>query len=145
MDIVNDTRACSNVLVAVSERCNAPKNTREVFDRLSDAMLADAVELYTNPCQVSQCSQAANTTSTSTVSLNPGIPPVVRTSEQDLLLTVDSTLIDCMPDLGFMSDVPWGHDAIHQLSKEWLDGLDVNNEFAMNASERSYNCNLWAG
>ena len=48
MDIVNDTRAYSNVLVAVSERCNAPKNCHEVFDRLSDAALADAVELYTH-------------------------------------------------------------------------------------------------
>lgn len=42
--IVGDCRACSNVLVAVSERCNAQKNCHEVFDRLSDAVLADAVD-----------------------------------------------------------------------------------------------------
>lgn len=43
-EIVGDCRACSNVLVAVSERCNAQKNCHEVFDRLSDAVLADAVD-----------------------------------------------------------------------------------------------------
>ncbi|KAL1878099.1 hypothetical protein VTK73DRAFT_8060 [Phialemonium thermophilum] len=43
VDIVNSCRACSNVLVAVSERCNAQKDCHEVFDRLSDAVLADAV------------------------------------------------------------------------------------------------------
>lgn len=45
MELVNDFRACSNVLVAVSERCNAQKSCHEVFDRLSDAILADAVAL----------------------------------------------------------------------------------------------------
>ncbi|KAH8886146.1 hypothetical protein GQ53DRAFT_345188 [Thozetella sp. PMI_491] len=48
MEIVNDCRACSNVLVAVSERCNAQKSCHEVFDRLSDAILADAVDLLSN-------------------------------------------------------------------------------------------------
>jgi hypothetical protein len=44
MGIVNDTRACSNVLVAVSERWSAPPRCHVVFDRLSDAVLADAIE-----------------------------------------------------------------------------------------------------
>ncbi|RFU79841.1 mfs transporter [Trichoderma arundinaceum] len=44
VEIVNDCRACSNVIVGVSERCNAQKNCHEVFDRLSDALVEDAVE-----------------------------------------------------------------------------------------------------
>lgn len=44
VDIVNDCRACSNVLVGVSERCNTQKNCHEVFDRLSNALVEDAVE-----------------------------------------------------------------------------------------------------
>lgn len=49
IDIVNDTRACSNVLVAVSERWNALRHCHEVFDRLSDAVLADAIKLHCPP------------------------------------------------------------------------------------------------
>ncbi|KAI5464417.1 fungal-specific transcription factor domain-containing protein [Mariannaea sp. PMI_226] len=49
VDIVNCSRACSNVLVAVSERCNAQKNCHEVFDRLCDAVLADAVAALSGP------------------------------------------------------------------------------------------------
>ncbi|KFY84848.1 hypothetical protein V500_08949 [Pseudogymnoascus sp. VKM F-4518 (FW-2643)] len=47
IEIVNDTRACSNVLVAVSERWNALRHCHEVFDRLSDAVLEDAIKLHT--------------------------------------------------------------------------------------------------
>lgn len=47
IEIVNDTRACSNVLVAVSERWNAVRHCHEVFDRLSDAVLEDAIKLQT--------------------------------------------------------------------------------------------------
>lgn len=49
IEIVNETRACSNVLVAVSERWSASRNTHEVFHRLSDAVLADAIELLSSP------------------------------------------------------------------------------------------------
>ncbi|KAH7409755.1 fungal-specific transcription factor domain-containing protein [Cadophora sp. MPI-SDFR-AT-0126] len=45
IEIVHDTRACSNVLVAVSERWNAFRNCHEVFDRLSDAVLEDSIKL----------------------------------------------------------------------------------------------------
>jgi hypothetical protein len=44
-DMANDCRACSQVLVAASERYNAQNNCYEVFDRLSDTVLVDAVEL----------------------------------------------------------------------------------------------------
>ncbi len=49
IEIVNDTRACSNVLVAVSERWNALRHCHEVFDKLSDAVLADAIRLQCSP------------------------------------------------------------------------------------------------
>lgn len=45
MEITNVCRACSNILVAVTERCNAQKSSNVVFERLSDAVLADAVDL----------------------------------------------------------------------------------------------------
>ncbi|KAK5731450.1 hypothetical protein LTR17_011338, partial [Elasticomyces elasticus] len=47
IDVVNITRACSNVLVAVAERWNTQRHCHEVFDRLSDAILSDAIKLQT--------------------------------------------------------------------------------------------------
>lgn len=49
IEVVNDTRSCSTVLVAVGERWNALRGCHEVFDKLSDAVLADAIRLQCNP------------------------------------------------------------------------------------------------
>lgn len=62
IDISQISRACSNVMVAVAERWNALRHCREVFDRLSDAVLADALKMqtrspYTNP-PISQTSSS---------------------------------------------------------------------------------------
>jgi hypothetical protein len=43
---VSDMRACSTVLVALSERWNTGRGCYEVFARLSDAVLADASEYF---------------------------------------------------------------------------------------------------
>ncbi|KIX04247.1 uncharacterized protein Z518_07801 [Rhinocladiella mackenziei CBS 650.93] len=45
--IVNTTRDCSNVLVAVSERWSTARNAHHVFGRLSDALLTDVIEFQT--------------------------------------------------------------------------------------------------
>lgn len=47
IDISHISRACSNVMVAVAERWNALRHCHEVFDRLSDAVLADALKMQT--------------------------------------------------------------------------------------------------
>ena len=44
MEVVNDTRACSNVLVAVSERWKSLQRCVDVFNRLSDAILIDVIK-----------------------------------------------------------------------------------------------------
>lgn len=49
IDISHISRACSNVMVAVAERWNALRHCHEVFDRLSDAVLADALKMQTQP------------------------------------------------------------------------------------------------
>ncbi|KAF1922656.1 uncharacterized protein M421DRAFT_96647 [Didymella exigua CBS 183.55] len=143
LDIVNDTRACSNVLLAVAERCNAPKNSHEVFDRLSDAVLADAVNLYTNSPQMQPGSQCAIPAAEEAHPSHQFQPAGVQSSGLDPRLAVDITLVDCIPDLRLMSDTCWGHDAIYQLSMNWLDGLDVTNDFdtAMSGPDLSYSGN----
>ncbi|KAH7075121.1 fungal-specific transcription factor domain-containing protein [Paraphoma chrysanthemicola] len=49
MEIVNDTRKCSNILVAVSERWKSLQRCVDVFNRLSDAVLADVLKISATP------------------------------------------------------------------------------------------------
>ncbi|KAF2653249.1 hypothetical protein K491DRAFT_603275 [Lophiostoma macrostomum CBS 122681] len=144
VEIVNDTRACSNVLVAVSERCNAPKNCHEVFDRLSDAVLADAVELYTSPHAVAPSLEGSSTygaysqppdnsltnadSSTAHALGSTEFPQYLSNDYmgQDLL-AVDNVLRDSLPDLQHIYDTSWADDAILQLSMDWLQGIDSGN------------------
>jgi hypothetical protein len=44
LEVVNDTRSCSNVLVAVSERWKSLQRCVDVFNRLSDAILVDVIK-----------------------------------------------------------------------------------------------------
>ncbi|OQU97182.1 Fungal Zn2-Cys6 binuclear cluster domain-containing protein [Cladophialophora immunda] len=43
LDIINDTRACSNILVAICERWSVARSSCELFNRLSNAVIRDAV------------------------------------------------------------------------------------------------------
>jgi hypothetical protein len=45
LEIVNDTRICSNVLVALSERWNPSRRCHNVIDRLGNVVVADAISL----------------------------------------------------------------------------------------------------
>jgi len=44
MEVINDTRTCSNILVAVSERWKSLQRCVDVFNRLSDAILIDVIK-----------------------------------------------------------------------------------------------------
>ncbi|TPX13848.1 uncharacterized protein E0L32_005792 [Thyridium curvatum] len=145
VDIVNCCRACSNVLVAISERCNAQKNCHEVFDRLSDAVLADAVAVLSGLSSsgpVARSSDLGQQTSASSVGdaraqghMMDGLDciqasfPVSADDEfaaggLQPSLAVDNALRDCFPDLQRMGDSQWGDDAILQLSTDWLGEID---------------------
>lgn len=84
VEIANTCRACSQVLVAASERCNAQKNCYEVFDRLSDAVLADAVDLiagkFTQPSPDAEAGTHWSDPNLVRNSLNAGAPPTPSTS-----------------------------------------------------------------
>ncbi|KIX95459.1 uncharacterized protein Z520_08976 [Fonsecaea multimorphosa CBS 102226] len=43
LEIINDTRACSNILVAICERWSVARSSCELFNRLSNAVIRDAV------------------------------------------------------------------------------------------------------
>ncbi|KAM0303884.1 hypothetical protein ACHAPM_003456 [Fusarium culmorum] len=103
--VVNDTRACSKVLVAVSERWDLARNCSDLFDRLSDAVVADVVE--------------ASIPSNHGMSVAAAVP-----FSADLAnMTVDSTFRDCFGDLQSLGLDEFHNDAISQLSQEWFFGL----------------------
>ena len=68
IDISQISRACSNVMVAVAERWSALRHCHEVFDRLSDAVLADALEMQNQvPRKNTQTGQRQSPASSTTV------------------------------------------------------------------------------
>ncbi|CAJ0549755.1 Ff.00g033680.m01.CDS01 [Fusarium sp. VM40] len=107
--VVNDTRACSKVLVAVSERWDLARNCSDLFDRLSDAVVADVVEAST-PSHTTDMSVAA------AVNTAPFSADLAN-------MTVDSTFRDCFGDLQSLGLDEFHNDAISQLSQEWFFGL----------------------
>ncbi|KAL4722120.1 hypothetical protein ACLX1H_010891 [Fusarium chlamydosporum] len=106
--VVNDTRACSKVLVAVSERWDLARNCSDLFDRLSDAVVADVVEASTPSNHGMRV--------TATVDSVPFNADLAN-------MTVDSTFRDCFGDLQSLGLDEFHNDAISQLSQEWFFGL----------------------
>lgn len=102
--VVNDTRACSKVLVAVSERWDLARNCSDLFDRLSDAVVADVVE--------------ASTPQTG-MNVVDSVP----------FGAVDNTFRDCFGDLQSLGLDEFHNDAISQLSQEWFFGLDETQRY----------------
>lgn len=143
--VVNDTRACSKVLVAVSERWDLARTSSELFDRLSDAVVADIVEATTT----TTATPAPHTAAPAVVpqlspNSNMGLPvttPSANFHGDDMYggagpaggffnMTVDSTLRDCYPDLQNLSYDQYQSDAIAQLSQDWFFGIgDPGNRY----------------
>ncbi|KAL4915042.1 fungal-specific transcription factor domain-containing protein [Aspergillus aurantiobrunneus] len=119
MDIVNDCRTCSNVLVAISERWNMAKNCYDVFNRLSDAVLVDAVEYHTKATGPQQ-STVRNTIplagQTTNINWDNGLTPGP--------LAVDSVLRECLDDLQHFQPSAYGDDPVGQLSQDWMGEIE---------------------
>ncbi|KEF54786.1 uncharacterized protein A1O9_09228 [Exophiala aquamarina CBS 119918] len=125
--VVNDTRACSNVLVAVSERWSTARSCSQVFDKLSDAVLTDVVEAQTRGPGLSATvsshphDQGAAPNPLSSPGMS-GILPAGMSQELGYM-AVDSTLQDCFGDLQSLCIDQYGSDAIAALSQDWLFGI----------------------
>lgn len=145
IEVVNDTRACSNVLVAVSERWNAFRNCHEVFDRLSDAVLRDAIKLQThqlqslshlNSAQLGMCAAQSNAVDqhsqgggsiwpagNGAMNIQHGIPVFSP-------LAVDNEFLQCFDDLQHLYDMQQIEPPVMELSQDWLGYLDTGSGFA---------------
>lgn len=128
--VVNATRACSKVLVAVSERWAVARSCSEVFDKLSDAVVADVVDNQMSDAATSSpaTARAADSQQGNPASFTPsGMEGVMNdhaVGEAGLFsMTVDNTLRDCFGDLQSICYDQYHSDAIVQLSQDWLVGL----------------------
>ncbi|KAK1570110.1 fungal-specific transcription factor domain-containing protein [Colletotrichum navitas] len=114
--VVNDTRACSKVLVAVSER---------------DAVVADIVEAQTGRAStisgstytVQPTSEMERHMQVSPMELNTEDTMYAPPSHSFVNMTVDETLRDCFEDLQSICYDQHHSDAIAQLSQDWLYGM----------------------
>jgi hypothetical protein len=127
--VVNDTRACSNVLVAVSERWSTARNCSQVFDKLSDAVLSDVVEATRTTTGISVQHPVQQDMPPNTVDMTPNFampPPLPATNMPSAFsnMAVDSILQDCFGDLQNLCTDQYGNDAIAQLSQDWLFGIE---------------------
>ncbi|KAK1676334.1 fungal-specific transcription factor domain-containing protein [Colletotrichum godetiae] len=128
--VVNDTRACSKVLVAVSERWAMARNCSEVFDRLSDAVVADIVEAQTGHASSSNEPTYNNQPTRDTDHLSQAMDMSLNDAMYGhgpgtnfVDMTVDETLRDCFGDLQNICYDQYHSDAIAQLSQDWLFGM----------------------
>ncbi|GAB1198079.1 hypothetical protein APSETT444_007387 [Aspergillus pseudonomiae] len=130
IEIVHDSRACSNVLVGISERWNVTKHCHDVFNRLTDAMLADAIEYHSH--------SAAGQPKSAALRPDESLLPVDATGASATLnilgftswdindptpssLGVDSVLRECFDDLRrFQMLEGHGDDPVGRLFHDWL-------------------------
>lgn len=132
--VVNSTRACSRVLVAVSERWDPARNCSDLFDRLSDAVISDIVDAQSAaPAAAAEC----NTTPQTPMAASMGQPVAQPASDVSMGLTegdlghssflgmtVDTAFRDCFGDLQNLSLDAFHNDALAQLSQGWYQGLE---------------------
>ncbi|KEQ92052.1 hypothetical protein AUEXF2481DRAFT_69079 [Aureobasidium subglaciale EXF-2481] len=137
IEVVNDTRACSNVLVAVSERWNALRNCHEVFDKLSDAVLSDAIKLQTAQAQQMIRPFVQQSVNINNDSLNHNNLITPRDSTTFSPLAVDTEFLHCFDDLQQLYNMQQIEDPIMELSQDWLGYLGNGSDFI----EPSYQMN----
>ncbi|KXJ88981.1 fungal-specific transcription factor domain-domain-containing protein [Microdochium bolleyi] len=124
IQVVNDTRACSKVLVAVSERWgpSTTRNCSEVFDKLSDAVVADVVEAQTQGGH----GRGGRRHDTSAPGHDPRTESTSDSSAASSMfnMTVDNTLRDCYTDIQNLFYDTSQNEAIARLSQDWLFGIE---------------------
>ena len=130
--VINDTRACSKVLVAVSERWDAAKNCSDLFDRLSDAVLSDLIEAAKIPSttvagtrDTPRQTQDAQSLSASAMDMSGGYGDS-SINFNYMHMAVDDTFRDCFGDLQGLALDEYHNDALSQLSQEWFLGLGAD-------------------
>lgn len=123
LDIINDTRACSNVLVAISERWNMAHRSCELFNELSTAVIRDAVNATSN--RRTGSTQGPETSSQ--IVENVTVPDAGNTEPRHSLLHYDQSI-----DIEMSShELPPGHVSVIDEFRHYstgFEGMLVGNE-----------------
>ena len=116
--------------MAVSERWSTARSCSRVFDRLSDAVLADFLDTQTRRPASSMPALIPPQDLGDRVMLDSSTLTDMSTTVQDANMTsglgpmaVDNTFQDCFDDLQNWWNDQYGGDAITQLSQNWLSGI----------------------
>lgn len=130
MTIVNDTRACSTVLVAVSERWMSARNCHVVFGRLSDAVLADVVDFYAATSQPRQNPILPQSHGPHPMGGSSAVFSNADMSANTLGYGMDlaTTYQDCFDEVNQLSSAEYYNQPIMQVSQDWLSQIQALNE-----------------
>jgi hypothetical protein len=108
------------------------RNCHEVFDRLSDAVLSDAIEL-----QTAQAQHMARPILQQPVSVSSSFSNTSMMTPRDATtfspLAVDTEFLHCFDDLQQLYNTQQIEDPIMELSQDWLGYLGNGSEFAESA------------
>ncbi|KAK5273668.1 hypothetical protein LTR96_000268 [Exophiala xenobiotica] len=130
--IVNTTRDCSNVLVAVSERWSTARNAHQVYGRLSDALLTDVIEFQAQSRNAFPATpQYAVPTQQPMSGMN--MIPAMQPQQSFPSVTpndIDFSYQECFDDLqNLYTSYDFGNVSMMQVSQDWLyeiQSLDQN-------------------
>jgi hypothetical protein len=130
MMIVNDMRACSTVLVAVSERWTSARNCHVVFGRLSDAVLTDVVDFHTKCNQSLQVTSLQQSHDTSiTGSASAAFTDIGAQGDPfGFNMNLATTYQDCFNDVNQLYNEDFHNAAAMQVSQDWLYQIQGLNE-----------------
>ncbi|KAH9203636.1 fungal-specific transcription factor domain-containing protein [Leptodontidium sp. 2 PMI_412] len=132
-EVLKDTRACSTVLVALSERWSKTRSCYQVFGRLSDAVVAEVVELRTQSTRHQSPHTSATSNLNGLATLQPELYEASQVQQGYMSsLTQTSIFQDCFDEFQYMYDDQLGSDDIMQLSQGWLSEIhNVDRAFQM--------------
>ncbi|PLB46140.1 hypothetical protein P170DRAFT_415029 [Aspergillus steynii IBT 23096] len=131
-EVVNDTRACSKVLLAVAERQDIARNCSELFDRLSDALITDVFAAQSTSTGFLASTPVPHFTAEASSMNAPGEGfhnQVPESSSINMNMAIDSTFRDYFSDLQNLGFDELHNDALSQLSQEWFLGLNEDRAF----------------
>jgi hypothetical protein len=148
MEVINDTRTCSNILVAVSERWKSLQRCVDVFNRLSDAILIDVIKFSSTPSAATALD--INSSNHRHEQLNNDAGPITEARPNGLVqplqwnsasysqpigadptmsnsspLAIENEFRDSAFDLQQMYDQQQVDMSVYRFSQAWFDSFDL--------------------
>ncbi|KAI4946760.1 hypothetical protein J4E91_006932 [Alternaria rosae] len=164
MEVISDTRTCSNVLVAVSERWKSLQRCVDVFNRLSDAILIDVIKFSTQP--VAATHSSTNNTEDGDQQYSDRSDPAVDTHSNGLVqpqwnhatylqpegtdqmvsnlspLAIENEFKGSAFDLQQMYDLQQVDMSVYRFSQAWFDSVDLYGGMGPQLNDMTMNTHL---